>query len=102
MPIDRHYIETFLRQCEQDVSGRVLEIGDDNYSKQFGADRITVQDVLHIHPGNPRATFVGDLAIGERRLYGDMDIALTALGLHPLPLGGPPELCEPDGDMGRD
>jgi hypothetical protein len=31
-----------------------------------------------------RDTFLGDLALGEQRLYGDVRIALTALGLHPL------------------
>jgi SAM-dependent methyltransferase len=40
----------------------VLEVGDDNYSRHFGGTRITRQDVLHIQPGNPRATIVGDLA----------------------------------------
>jgi hypothetical protein len=29
-------------------------------------------------------TFLGELTVGEQRLYGEMTIALTALGLHPL------------------
>jgi hypothetical protein len=32
-----------------------------------------------------RDTFLGELALGEQRLYGDVRIALTALGLQPLP-----------------
>jgi hypothetical protein len=39
-------------------------------------------------------TVVGDLAIAERRRYGDVRIALTALGLQPLPPGNHVEPCE--------
>jgi SAM-dependent methyltransferase len=61
-PIDRHYIEAFLEKHSTDIRGRVLEIGDDTYSRRFGGDRITKQDVLHIHAGHPQATIGGDLA----------------------------------------
>ena len=58
-PIDRYYIERFLGAHSNDVRGRVLEAGDDSYSRKFGGDRIARQDVLHID--DPAATFVGDL-----------------------------------------
>jgi SAM-dependent methyltransferase len=61
-PIDRAYIEAFLANRAADIHGRVLEIGDDNYSRRFGGPAVAKQDVLHIHPGNPAATIVGDLA----------------------------------------
>jgi SAM-dependent methyltransferase len=61
-PIDRHYIEAFLEKHSADIRGRVLEIGDDTYSRRFGGDRIVKQDVLHIHAGHRKATIVGDLA----------------------------------------
>ena len=61
-PIDRHYIEAFLEKHSADIRGRVLEIGDDTYSRRFGGNRITKQDVLHISPGRPQATLTGDLA----------------------------------------
>src|SRR4051794_18258227 len=35
---------------------------------------------------------LGDLAIGEQRLYGEIKVALAALGLHPLPSCGQAEL----------
>ena len=38
----------------------MLEIGADNYSRQFGGSRITEQDILHL-TGVPQATIVGDL-----------------------------------------
>jgi hypothetical protein len=60
MPIDRYYIEQFLAEHAGDIRGRVLEIGDDSYTRQFGGDQVTVRDVLHVTEGNPLATFVGD------------------------------------------
>ena len=61
LPIDRHYIEGFLARYAADICGRVLEVGDDAYSRRFGGERITRQDVLHVHEGNPCATIIGDL-----------------------------------------
>lgn len=61
LPIDRYYIERFLAANAGDIQGRVLEIDDDRYTRTFGGDRVTRSDVLHVHPGNPRATIVADL-----------------------------------------
>lgn len=60
-PIDRHYIGRFLERNRQFITGRVLEIGDDSYSSEFGRD-ISRQDILHVAPGNPVATLVGDIS----------------------------------------
>jgi SAM-dependent methyltransferase len=60
--IDRYYIETFLSRYAADIGGHVLEIGDDRYTRKFGAERVTRSDVLHLHPGNPNSTVVADLA----------------------------------------
>lgn len=64
-PIDRYYIEDFLRNHINDIHGRVLEVGDSAYTHKFGGDRVTRSDVLHIIPGNPQANLVGDLETGE-------------------------------------
>lgn len=61
-PIDRPFIEGFLHQHRQDIRGRVLEIGDDSYTRQFGDDRVTQSDVLHVKEGAPGATIIGDLS----------------------------------------
>jgi len=61
-PIDRLFIERFLERNAAAIGGRVLEIGDDAYTRRFGADRVSCVDILHVHGGNPRATIVGDLA----------------------------------------
>ncbi|HET7816888.1 MAG TPA: hypothetical protein VFK58_04860 [Sphingomicrobium sp.] len=59
-PIDRYYIERFLADHSADVRGRVLEVGDDSYSRRFGAGRVTKQDVLQLNE-RPGATIAGDL-----------------------------------------
>ena len=61
-PIDRYYIERFLHAHSDDIRGRVLEIGDEAYSRRFGGRRVTAQDVLHVRGGEPLATIVGDLS----------------------------------------
>src|SRR5215208_975457 len=58
--IDRFYIEDFLSTNASDINGRVLEIADNEYTKQFGGNRVTQSDVLHVQ-GSPRATIVADL-----------------------------------------
>jgi SAM-dependent methyltransferase len=65
LPIDRYYIENFLAKNAADVKGRVLEIGDNSYTRQFGGNSVTQSDVLHIVEGNPQATIVGDLTNAE-------------------------------------
>jgi SAM-dependent methyltransferase len=60
-PVDRFYIERFLRSHATDIAGRVLEIGGNDYTIAFGADRVTRSDVLHVTSDNPQATIVGDL-----------------------------------------
>lgn len=64
-PIDRYYIEAFLKRHSSDIHGRVLEISDPGYTHKFGGVRVTHSDVLHAVPGNPQATMVGDLTTGE-------------------------------------
>jgi hypothetical protein len=62
-PIDRFFIEDFLGRNADAVVGRVLEVGNDAYSKLFGGQRVTHQDVLHVKSDAPGATIVGDLSV---------------------------------------
>lgn len=75
-PIDRYYIDSFLRRHGAwigygggDIRGHVLEVGGDDYTRQFGSFEaqtgVTALDVLHADPSNPKATIVGDLASGD-------------------------------------
>jgi glycosyltransferase involved in cell wall biosynthesis/SAM-dependent methyltransferase len=65
LPVDRYYIERFLARWAGDVRGRVLEIGDDSYTRAYGAGRVTQSDVLHVRHGHPRATWVADLSCAD-------------------------------------
>jgi SAM-dependent methyltransferase len=61
LPIDRYYIEGFLKNNSSDIRGRVLEIGDNSYTLRFGGDKVTQSDILFAGEGNPNATIIGDL-----------------------------------------
>ena len=61
LPVDRYYIEQFLDRHRADIRGRVLEIADATYTRQFGGERVTQSDVLHVAEGFPEATIVADL-----------------------------------------
>jgi hypothetical protein len=79
-PVDRYYIGDFLRRhsgipgyMQGDIRGRVLEIGDDSYSREFGGwgdpsreTRVTRVDVLHVDKGHPNVTVVADLASADQ------------------------------------
>lgn len=64
-PVDRYYIENFLERRREDVRGRVLEIGENTYTRRYGGDRVTVSDVLHVTEGEPQATIIADLASAD-------------------------------------
>jgi SAM-dependent methyltransferase len=83
-PIDRYYIEYFLARYAQDIRGRVLEIGDDSYTRQFGAGRVTTCDVLHVAAGNPIATIVGDLTSAGHIPSNTFDCFILTQTLHLL------------------
>lgn len=60
-PIDRHYIERFLRRHASMITGDVMEIGGSRYARAFGRAPRSI-GVLHATPGNAEATLVADLA----------------------------------------
>lgn len=63
--IDRYYIEQFLSVYAPDIYGHVLEIGEGTYTREFGGDRVTHSDVLHVTEGNPNATIIDDLTCAK-------------------------------------
>ncbi len=71
-PIDRYYIEKFLKDHSVLIQGRFLEVGDDVYIKKFGQN-ITRKEVLFIDHNNPKATIIGDLTKQETLPNGNMD-----------------------------
>lgn len=81
-PVDRHYIEDFLGRHAADVRGRVVEIGDDAYTRRFGHDRVTRRDVLHVSADNPQATIVADLADAGHVPSDAFDCVIVTQTLH--------------------
>lgn len=66
LPIDRYYVERFLETQANDIRGRVLEVGDDRYTRAFGGSRVHRSDVLHVDPTATNATIVDDLTEGSK------------------------------------
>jgi glycosyltransferase involved in cell wall biosynthesis/peptidoglycan/xylan/chitin deacetylase (PgdA/CDA1 family) len=64
-PVDRYYIDKFLAAHSEDIRGRVLEIGENSYTRRFGGDRVTKSDILHVVEGDPEATIIADLTDAE-------------------------------------
>lgn len=60
-PVDRLYIEQFIESKSLSIRGRVLELLNNNYTRQFGGDRVIQSDVLDINPLNAKATIHDDL-----------------------------------------
>jgi SAM-dependent methyltransferase len=81
-PIDRHFIIRFLESNAEAIRGRVLEVGDRGYTQAFGGKRVTKSDVLHVTPGNPEATIIGDLSTGKGLPWGVYDCLILTQTLH--------------------
>jgi hypothetical protein len=60
-PIDRYYIERFLAGHAGDVYGRVLEIGDNTYTRRYGQERVSESVVLHVAEQKEHVTLIGSL-----------------------------------------
>ncbi|CAN5313755.1 hypothetical protein BH10PAT2_BH10PAT2_0570 [soil metagenome] len=59
-PIDRFWIDSFIKDQQKHIKGHVLEICDDRYASQY-KDNITKLDILDIDTNNKKATIYGDL-----------------------------------------
>lgn len=61
-PIDRYYIEQFLKEHSSDIQGSVLEVADSCYSRKYGSDSVTKYETfLTPSSDNGNASIVGDL-----------------------------------------
>ena len=76
-PVDRYYIENFLEAHATDIRGRVLEVGDDAYTRRFGGAEVSQSDVLHLRNDVPGTTIVGDLCDAARIPSDAFDCIIT-------------------------
>lgn len=81
-PVDRYYIERFLRENKDLIRGRVFEIGDNAYTIRFGEDRLQKSDVLHVYQANDTVTFVGDLTDAPQIPSDSFDCIILTQTLH--------------------
>jgi glycosyltransferase involved in cell wall biosynthesis len=81
-PIDRYYIEAFLAAHSHGIRGRVLEIGDREYTRRFGGARVVHSDVLNLLPGNAQTTIQADLIHGTGLPSGAFDCIIATQTLH--------------------
>lgn len=59
--IDRFYIEEFIEDNRDVIKGKVLEIGDNEYTLRFGRSLVQQSEILHVDASNSKATYVGDI-----------------------------------------
>jgi hypothetical protein len=80
--IDRYYIDQFMQQRSDRIRGRVLEIGDDIYTRLFGTDHVTGCDILDVRSDAARATIIGDLTSPNCLTANTYDCAIVAQTLN--------------------
>ncbi len=81
-PVDRYYIENFLKKESGSIQGRGLEIGDNEYSLMYGGSKLTQSDILHIDASNKKATFIGDLSDAPQLPDNAFDCIVLTQTLH--------------------
>lgn len=79
-PVDRYYIENFLRDHGGDIKGRVLEIGETTYTREFGKG-VTHAEMLHVNDVEG-ATYVDDLTDGATLPSNHFDCVILCQTLH--------------------
>ncbi len=60
-PIDRFYIENFLKENKQCIRGVCLELLNNTYTTRYGKENVTKSDILDIDVTNRNATIIDDL-----------------------------------------
>jgi SAM-dependent methyltransferase len=60
-PIDRYYIEQYLSENRATIQGKCLEIENNDYTLEYGGNKVTHSDILDINPKNKMANIKGDL-----------------------------------------
>ena len=64
-PIDRYYIEKFLKNHAELIKGDVLEIEDNTYTLCYGGDDVACSIVMDVNARNSGISFNGNLETGE-------------------------------------
>lgn len=81
-PIDRRYIEDFLKGNAECIKGNVLEVGDNAYTMTYGRGQVTQSDILYVDDTNPQATIIGDLSAADHIPSNQFDCIILTQTLH--------------------
>lgn len=81
-PVDRYYIENFLQKESGSIRGRVMEIGDNAYTMQYGGGKVEKSDILHVNDTNPAATLIGDISNAPQIPDNSFDCIVLTQTLH--------------------
>lgn len=84
-PIDRYHVGQFLEQHRADISGHVMEIGDNQYTRRFGGKAVSQSDVLHVEADLPGVTIVADLAHAPHLSDNQFDCIICTQTLQLIP-----------------
>lgn len=76
-PIDRYYIARFLSNYSDDITGHVVEIGDDRYTRRFGKG-VTRSDILDQSHPDSSPTIVADLTKADHVAHNSFDCIIVA------------------------
>jgi SAM-dependent methyltransferase len=82
LPVDRYYIEQFMARHAADIKGRVCEIDNDAYTREFGGDRVEWCDILSLDGTGIGVTLVGDLSRAEHIASDLFDCVILTQMLH--------------------
>lgn len=80
-PIDRYYIENFLKDEADSIKGCVLEIGDNDYTRRFGKTNVKESEILHAN-GKNFGTIIGDLSNAPHIPDNSFDCIILTQTLH--------------------
>lgn len=81
-PVDRHYVNDFLTKSAYTISGRVLEIEDNEFTLRYGQKQNLQSEILHVYEGNPKATIIGDLSNAPHIEDNGFDCIILTQTLH--------------------
>ena len=82
--IRRYYIDKFLKDNSNCITGTVLEVGDATYSQKFGQPGVRV-DVLNLHTNRLKGNLVGNLVTGEGLPKNRYNAIILTQVLHVVP-----------------
>ncbi len=57
-----YYIHDFLEKNSSFIKGRVLEFGEDTYTKRYGGEKVISSDILHVNNVDGKGTIVADIS----------------------------------------